>query len=688
MNIKKMLAASLFSVALIMPFIGEAATQALKISSVRSVMTEMLEQHIGNQGLSTQTFQQSVDHFIELADPWHVYFTEQEIAPFLQTDDKTLVTAVSEYQKDQYPLFAQLNEAVQKGIQRARQMRQFDASERNALFERAKALWNQGQQIVPDEAFVGFAANQADLKRRLGDHFVDYVLGQISRFGVDDVMSHQDLITKKYEGHFHHAEGEYLYLTLQDKPLSAEDQENLFATHILKALAKSLDAHSSFFDEGEAMDMKMRLEKGFVGIGVVISEVIDGFKITELLPDSPAKANGQILVNDRLLEINGKPLFGLELEDTLHLIRGGVAGDPVKLVVASASDGKNRREINLKQQMIIVQTGRVDSSFEKYKNGIIGRLTLHSFYEGPNDISSANDLKAAIANLQKQGKLIGLVLDLRDNSGGYLTQAVKVAGLFITSGVVVMSKYTNGDEQIYRDVDGEAAYTGPLVILTSKLTASAAEIVSQTLQDYGIAVVVGDDHTYGKGTIQAQNVTEGGTSPHFKVTVGKYYTVSGKTTQIRGVEANVVLPGEYSAMRIGESYLNTSIGNDSIEPEFRDTLKDIEPSVRDWYANHYLSTLQPREDIWQRLMPQIQKRSTERVSRDAHYQAFLRGLSGKSGGSNERFDIGAYQLGESTLIVRDMIDMSADLQMAGVPAQNSAGIPFQIGARLTPEKNY
>src|SRR5690606_836656 len=163
---------------------------------------------------------------------------------------------------------------------------------------------------------------------------------------------------------------------------------------------------------------------------------------------------------------------------------------------------------------------------------IIGKITLNSFYQGDNGVNSENDVRDAIKKLDKMGNLRGLILDLRENSGGFLTQAVKVAGLFITNGVIVVSKYFNGEEHFYRDMDGKVSYTGPLVILTSKATASAAEIVAQALQDYGTALIVGDEHTYGKGTIQSQTVTENQGAAFFKVTVGKYYTVSGKTPQI------------------------------------------------------------------------------------------------------------------------------------------------------------
>ena len=199
--------------------------------------------------------------------------------------------------------------------------------------------------------------------------------------------------------------------------------------------------------------------------------------------------------------------------------------------------------------------GRRQYSFERYADGIIGKINLPSFYESAEGLSCEADLKAALRDLRKQGDLKGLVVDLRENSGGFLHQAVKVAGLFVSSGIIVISKYAHGETQYLRDIDGKSYYSGPLVLLTSRGSASAAEIVAQALQDYGTVLIVGDDRTYGKGTIQYQTVTDVSAATFFKVTVGRYYTVSGRTTQIEGVIADIQVPTYYSALAIGERYL-------------------------------------------------------------------------------------------------------------------------------------
>jgi carboxyl-terminal processing protease len=219
-------------------------------------------------------------------------------------------------------------------------------------------------------------------------------------------------------------------------------------------------------------------------------------------------------------------------------------------------------------------------------------------------------------------------------------------------------------------MDANDLYDGPLVILTSRLTASAAEIVAQSLQDYGVALIVGDDHTYGKGTIQSQTVTDGkDVASYFKVTVGKYYTVSGKTPQLKGVQADIVVPGLLSAQEIGEEYLERSstLPSDTIASVYNDSLKDIEPSLKSWYMKYYIPNIQRRELEWRSLLPELKKNSASRIFHNHDYQFFLKSLSENP---DEPDDSADYQLDEAVNIVKDMIYLQSKIvqrKRAGVP---------------------
>ena len=273
-----------------------------------------------------------------------------------------------------------------------------------------------------------------------------------------------------------------------------------------------------------------------------------------------------------------------------------------------------------------MQDDRVQYSFESFGDGIIGKINLPSFYESAEGSNCEIEMREALRALKKQGNLVGLVLDMRENSGGFLNQAVKVAGLFVTSGVIVVSKYAYGETQYLRDLDGRSYYTGPLVILTSKGSASAAEIVAQALQDYGTGIVVGDERTYGKGTIQYQTVTDSGATSFFKVTVGRYYTVSGRSTQIDGVQADIVVPTAYSGFAIGERYLEYPLNNDRIPSAYVDPLTDIDPRNRQWFQKNYLPTLQKKLSLWTQMLPRLQINSGYRLKQNKDFTLYLKAI--------------------------------------------------------------
>ncbi len=413
--------------------------------------------------------------------------------------------------------------------------------------------------------------------------------------------------------------------------------------HILKSLAKGLDAHTEFFNQSEAFDMKMHLENSFQGVGLSLQDSPEGVIVLSLLPGSPAAKSGLIKAQDLIIEIDGKHTAEMEVEKAASMLQGK-ANTTVSLVIKrKVLEGNLVQDkqftVKLKREPLSVDEDRVIISFENFGNGIIGKIRLNSFYQNNQGVSSEKDVREAIESLEKSGNLRGLILDLRDNTGGFLSQAVKVAGLFITNGVIVVSKHLNGDERFFRDLDGKTSYNGPLIVLTSKLTASAAEIVAQSLQDYGVAVIVGDEHTYGKGTVQTQTVTQNGASSFFKVTIGKYYTASGKTPQMKGVLADVTVPGKLGFENIGESYLESHVlANDTITESFRDPLKDIEASKKAWYLHYYIPTEQPKSEFWKNEIATLKKNSEYRISQNKNYQTFIKKLKGEVDTSNSDDD--------------------------------------------------
>ena len=320
--------------------------------------------------------------------------------------------------------------------------------------------------------------------------------------------------------------------------------------------------------------------------------------------------------------------------------------------------------VKLQREKILLEQERVQYVAVPVEGGIIGKITLPSFYESEDGSSSERDLRVVIRALKNQGPLKGIVLDMRENSGGFLNQAVRVAGLFMTSGVVVISKYSQGQVRYLRNIDGRIYYDGPLVIVTSRASASAAEIVAQALQDYGTAIVVGDERTYGKGTIQYQTVTDARAEAFFKVTVGRYYTVSGRSTQMDGVKADIVVPTPFAAFRIGERYLEFSLRSDRMPEAYEDPLSDLDIQTKAWFQKNYLPNLQTKRSYWQAMLPTLQERSQARLASNSECQRFLNELHemqalGSPAYAHRNWWRGPdWQMDEALEIAKDMISLS------------------------------
>jgi len=652
---------SFFRIFLLLPlFLFASDSDDLKYSDVKALMNRVFSQHIDHKKMSTEIIAQSFWNYIDQFDPEKIYLLESEVIPWIQKDDLEWMQIMSAYKKNEFGAYLELNKVIQNAIVRSREIRE-------RLYKSPEALFS----ATPTPIRETFGTNVQDLEDQIKDLIVYFINRQKERFGQEAVMRKQSAILAKFERKMRAFETSYLFVSGSGQPLPETQQESLLVLHILKSLAKSLDSHTAFIDKTEAYDMRVRLEKGGThGVGLVLEDGLEGVVVEETVPDSPAGRTQKISKGDRIVAINDKLVKDRSLEEVTDLLHTDEK-DAIKL--SFEREGGNsvpiRYSVTLEKEEIPAQEAHVDTSYTYFGEGIIGVITLHSFYEGEAG-SSESDIRDAIYQLERIAPLEGLILDLRDNRGGYLTQAVKVAGLFITNGVVAISKLSDGSEKIYRDVDGKTTFDGPLLILVSRETASAAEIVAQALQDYGVAIVAGDDHTFGKGTIQSQTVTEGSGSVFFKVTVGKYYTVSGKTPEEKGVKSDVVIPGPTSLDGATASLKEISISPDTVEPEFLDDLSDVQADAKPWFLRYYIPKLQPPEDYWSRILPQLVKNSQERIKENKNYQIFLKTKAGQEKEEGEEDEeegfllkrpknsgVNDLQLDEAIQVMRDMIRM-------------------------------
>ncbi len=621
----------------------------LKERDVKTSMQEMLAFHVEYKEFDTLLARRALKIFIEQFDSERMYLLLSEIQAYLDPKEERLKAIVHGYRQEDFSQWKELHRLFAKAVERAQKIRQ--EVEAEILQGRASL------ESAPPMSYVNYALNEKELKTRMRKQLMwlaslEEAQGKAGAASKETTQKIFALIEKRF------ARLERSYAAVNSFAIS----EHNLSMHVLKAFARSLDAHTAYFSPEEALEMRTLLEKQFEGIGVVLREGIDGVVIQDTIKGGPAQRSGQILSGDVIIGIDGTSVEKDTYEDILKKMQGaGHKRIELTLSRTDPSGQKTIHKVTVAREKILMQEDRVRYSTEPFANGIIGKVILPSFYEGGGGTSCDADMREALRGLKKEGDLLGLVVDMRENSGGFLSQAVKVAGLFVSSGVIVISKYAQGEVQYLRDLDARSYYNGPLLILTSKASASAAEIVAQSLQDYGIALVIGDDRTYGKGTIQYQTITDPVASSFFKVTVGRYYTVSGRSTQIEGVIADITVPTFYSAYNIGERYLEYPLKSDRIPSVYVDPLSDVDQRNQKWFEQNYIPNLQKKLSLWTQMLPQLKKNSAYRLKNSKDYTLFLEALATERKGqkfsltAQNNFGVDDLQMAEALNLIKDMI---------------------------------
>ena len=367
-----------------------------------------------------------------------------------------------------------------------------------------------------------------------------------------------------------------------------EIEGNEIAELFLANVARLYDPHSTYFSAETFEDFGIQMKLELVGIGAVLSVEDDYCTVKEIVPGGPADLSKQLKPGDKILsvaQVDAEPVevIGMKLRRIVERIRGS-KGTKVTLTVqpADAPDPSVRKLITITRDIVKLNDARAHAAVFQVPGPAgqpvpLGVISLPSFY-GPADSDSANkpsatkDVAELIAQLKGAG-IRGLVLDLRHNGGGYLTEAIDLAGLFISQGPVVQVKNSLGEIQVDRDTNRGIAYDGPLAVLVDRFSASASEIVTGALQNYGRAIVIGDSSTHGKGSVQSvwemknlvpQLARSPGKTGAVKLTIQKYYLPNGSSTQLKGVVPDIVLPSIDELLPIGEGALPHALAWDEI----------------------------------------------------------------------------------------------------------------------------
>ena len=368
----------------------------------------------------------------------------------------------------------------------------------------------------------------------------------------------------------------------------------------MNAFVLSLDPHSNYFSARNSEEYNIQMSLSYEGIGASLQLTDDYVTVIDVIAGGPAAVSGKLSANDRITAVGeGKTgelvdVIGWRLDDVVQKIRGpGGTLVRLQLLPAGAAPGSAQKVIEFTRNRVSLEAQAAHKAMRTVvRNGRevkIGIITVPSFYQdydasraGAKDYrSTTRDVQRLIGELRKDGAEV-LIMDLRANGGGYLPEAESLTGLFIDRGPVVQLRDTTGRIEVDDDPDPAVFYSGPMVVLVDRFSASASEIFAGAIQDYGRALIVGQQ-TYGKGTVQNAhplNYTIFGRKPELgqlNVTIGKYYRITGESTQDRGVTPDIALPSLIDANEVGESTRDRALPWDHIEPASFKAEGDLKP---------------------------------------------------------------------------------------------------------------
>jgi carboxyl-terminal processing protease len=396
-----------------------------------------------------------------------------------------------------------------------------------------------------------------------------------------------DILRKRYE----HVE----------KRLDQSKPEDVFEA-FMNAFVLSLDPHSNYFSARNSEEYNIQMSLSYEGIGASLNLTDDYVTVINVIPGGPAAISGKLGDNDRITAVGeGKTgelvdVIGWRLDDVVQKIRGP-GGTIVRLQIlpAGAAPGAAQKVIEFTRNKVSLEAQASQKSMRtELRNGKeikVGIITVPSFYQdydasraGAKDYrSTTRDVQRLIGELRKEGMDV-LIMDLRANGGGYLPEAESLVGLFIERGPVVQLRDTTGRVEVDDDPDPTIFYSGPMVVLVDRFSASASEIFAAAIQDYGRGLIIGQQ-TYGKGTVQNAhplNYTIFGRKPELgqlNVTIGKYYRITGESTQDRGVTPDIVLPSLIDANEVGESTRDRALPWDHIDAAAFKTEGDLKSTA-------------------------------------------------------------------------------------------------------------
>lgn len=628
----------LLSLSIVYTLNGALSPPQLSEQEACSKAREIFRNHARYQEFTPTIAQRTLHLFIEELDPSKTYFLEPEVAIYLNPSDKLLNRIVADYQRQKLTAFEEIYQVMITAVER-----------RNSLEEEVSPPKGKCKVSIKQLGEAGFAKDKKVLLQRLQDI---RALQKESANALDNPKE-RELLYQRIAKRRMNKESELI-------GSSKIDQKRLTYAYFLKSVSESLDCHTSYFTPAEAKLFLIQVQQRLFGIGAQLRDDINGLSVVRIIEGGPASAKNELKIGDRIISVNHETIVGMDINEAVEMIRGPKGTSVILTVIRESETKTEKLDISITRDEVVLQEGRYQAKNHPYGEGVIAHIHLHAFYQDPTS-SSTEDVKRAILNAKNNHNLQGVILDLRNNAGGLLPEAISVTGLFIKNGVVASIKDNAGQVQRLRDLSNEQIWDGPLIVLINRASASASEIVALALSDYGRALIVGDDHSYGKGTYQtftleSSNPDRINPTGEYKVTRGAYYTVGGRSPQLCGVPSNIVVPGILSKLDIGEEFNKYPLANDHIEPQFIDDLSDIHPLYRMRVRKMIGKNPQVKTESLEPMIPLLKKHSQARIAANINYQNFLKQIE-----EADLHEIDLEQVGENDLQFEETCNIMKEL---------------------------
>lgn len=437
------------------------------------------------------------------------------------------------------------------------------------------------EEYESDGQKTEFAKNESELRRKWRQYLQYHTVARLNELveANEKIKAKKDTIAKvrPFDSLEVEARGKVLK-TMNDyfKRLKKRTKKDRYGDYV-NTIAAMYDPHTEFFAPKEKKKFDQTMSGQLEGIGARLQQKDDYIKVSELVVGGPAFKQGELKAGDLILKVAqgaAEPvdIVGMDIDDAIDLIKGK-KGTEVRLTVKKP-DGSTK-VIAIMRDIVELEETFAHSAIIDNGKGRTGYIKLPTFYSDFTRTGAhhcAADVKNEIIKLKNEN-VNGIVLDLRDNGGGSLSEVVEMGGLFIKSGPIVQVRKKDGRADQLLDKDPEQIYDGPLVVMVNRNSASASEIMAAAMQDYRRAVVVGSQ-SFGKGTVQSFLNLDNYILPQFdtmkplgqvKITMQKFYRINGGTTQLRGVVPDIQLPDPYSFIETGEKELDNPLPWDEIE---------------------------------------------------------------------------------------------------------------------------